>query len=115
MRGSARNRARDRHALALSAGEFHAALPDDCVIAFRESFGKFIDARYAARVQDFFFRGKRPGKRHIFANRAVKQKRFLQHHSQTSAIGVEDARSRDRRHRPAHGPRPVRETPRPAQ
>src|SRR5688572_19683715 len=42
------DRARDRNALALAAGELHAALAHDGVVLFLETLGELIDARDAA-------------------------------------------------------------------
>ena len=58
-----------------------------------KAFGELVHAGDAAGAHDFFFAGVRPGKCHIFANRAVEQERFLQHHAQPGAIRIEAYRA----------------------
>ena len=81
--------ARDGDALALAAGKLHAALAHDGVVFLLEAFGEFVHARDAAGFQDLLFGGIGPGERHVLANGSVEQKRFLQHHAELRAIGIQ--------------------------
>ena len=83
------DRARDGNALALAAGKLHAALAHDGVVLLFEAFGEFVDARDAAGFQDLLFGGMRPGERDVLPNGPVEQKRFLQHHAELRAVGVQ--------------------------
>ncbi len=56
------NGARDRDALPLSTGEFHAALADDGVVFLLELFRELIHARDAAGFQDLLLCGGRRAK-----------------------------------------------------
>ena len=106
------NRARDRNALALPAGKFHAALADDRVVRFRKTLGEFVHARDPARRQNFFLARVGPRKRHVLANRAVKQERLLQHDAEPRAVGIEPHRGQVHAVHQHAAPRAARETPR---
>src|SRR6266404_7633473 len=84
-----KNRAGDGDTLLLSAGEFDAAFPDDGIVFLLERFREFIDARDAASRYDFVFTGIRAVESHVFANRSVKQKSFLQDDAELRAIRIE--------------------------
>src|SRR5580658_5342904 len=76
-----KNGASDRDSLALTAGELDAPLPDDCVVSLGKTHREFIDAGNARRLQNPFLRSIGARKGHVFSNRAVEEKRFLQHNS----------------------------------
>ena len=81
--------ARDGNALALAAGKLHAALADDGFVLFFEAFGEFVDTRDPASFQNLLLGGMRPGESDVLPNGSVEQKRFLQHHAELRAIGVQ--------------------------
>src|SRR5580698_10635273 len=49
----------------------------------------YFSAGDSARAQKFFLTRVGAREQHVLANRSVKQKRFLQHHSETRAVGIE--------------------------
>src|SRR5438045_2858778 len=67
------DRARDRHPLALSAGEPHAALADDRIVLLFERFDEFVAVRDAADRFDLFSIGVRFGERDVLRNRPVEE------------------------------------------
>ncbi len=79
----------DGDALALAAGEFHAALADDGVVLLFEILGEFVHARDAAGFENLFLgrAGAREGD--VFFDGAVEQERVLQHHAQLRAVAVQ--------------------------
>ena len=70
--------ARNRDALALAAGEFHAALADDGPHALRQIFDE-IAARREGRFQHFVVGRLRPAIADIFHHRAMKHRNVLRH------------------------------------
>ncbi len=53
---------------------------------------ELIHARDGAGAKNFFLSGVRLGERHILANRAVEEKRILQHHAQLRAVRLQPHR-----------------------
>ena len=80
---------RNRNTLALSAGKLHSALSDNRVVFVGKSLGELIDPGNAASAQDVGFARIRARESDILANGAVKKERFLQHNSESGAVGVE--------------------------
>src|SRR5229473_5290407 len=66
------NSAGDRNALALSAGQLHAAFADDGIVLLRKILGEFVDARNAARPQDVLLGGVGAREGYILPDGAVK-------------------------------------------
>ena len=73
----------------LSSGELHAAFPNDGGVLFLERLCKFVYAGDAARGKNLRLTGIRPGEGDVLADRAVKQKRLLQHHAELRAVGIQ--------------------------
>ena len=72
-------RAGDRDALPLTAGQTVTTLADDGVVAFRQFQNKFMRAGKLGRGDHALDRHGRIGKRDIVADRSVEQHIFLQH------------------------------------
>ncbi len=92
MRGVGEDGSGDREALALASGELDAALADDGVVGLGKAFGKLVDARDAAGVEELLFGRVGVGEHHILANGAVEEEGLLQHDAKLPAIAVEPDR-----------------------
>ena len=103
MRGSARIARAIETRCFWPAGKLHAAFADDRVVFLLEVFREFIDACDAARGENLFLGRVGSGERHVFANRAVEEKRFLQHHAELRAIGIQLHGGKIDRRPPARG------------
>src|SRR6266550_5458646 len=71
------NGASNRHALALSARQLHAALADDGVITVGKTVDKLLAMGDAAGFNDLFPSGVRMSKADVFRNTTVKQEVIL--------------------------------------
>ena len=80
------NRPGDRDALALAAGQLHAALADDRVVLVIELLDELVTVRDACHFLDLLPRRVRPGERDVLGDRAVEQEVVLQHHAELRAI-----------------------------
>ncbi len=83
------NGARNRDALLLPPGKFYAAFADDGIVFVLEGLREFIDARDMAGGENLFFRCGRPRKSHVFTDRAVEKKSFLQYDAELRAIRIQ--------------------------
>src|SRR5690348_1750877 len=72
------NRARDRHALALTARQLDASLPDNRVVAVRELLDELVAVRDAAGLFDFLDGRARTRVADILGDRAVEEEVLLQ-------------------------------------
>ena len=89
IRGSRQQRPRNRKPLPLPARELHAALAHNRVVGIRKALGKLIHARRAACKQELLFGRIGPRKHDVLANRAIEEKRVLQHHAQLRPKGIQ--------------------------
>ena len=71
--GLPRQDARERHALALSAGEKYAAVPDVRVVPLRQSFDKVVDIRKLRGLDNALPRDGRVVERNIGLERIIEQ------------------------------------------
>ena len=69
----AQDRARDRDALLLAAGEAVAALADDRVVAVGQAGDQVVDARGAGRLLDLLVGRVGPGEAQVLADRRVEE------------------------------------------
>jgi len=82
-----KDRTRNGNALLLSARKFHPRSPKTVCISSRTT-PRFIHARDANSCHNFLFTSLRPRKRHVLANRPVKQKTFPATRRKLRAIGI---------------------------
>ena len=80
------NRPRDGDALALAAGQLHAALADDGVVFLVELRDEFVTVRDARHFLDLLARRMRPRERDVLGDRAIEEEVVLQYHAKLSAI-----------------------------
>src|ERR1700730_1505705 len=81
-----KNCASNRHALALSARQLHAALADDGVITIGKTVDKLLAMSNAAGFDDLFARGVRVSEANVLRDSAVKQEVILEYHAELTAI-----------------------------
>ena len=86
------DRARDGDALPLSAGQLHAALADDRVVALLELLDELVAVRDAATRLDLLARGVRPREGDVLGDRAVEQEVVLHHDAEVRAVVAEPER-----------------------
>src|SRR5690606_34877669 len=86
--GIGQDRARDGDSLALPAGQLHAALAHDRVVAVLEAVHEFIAVGDAARGADLRVRGARPREGDVLPDRAVEQEVVLER-SEERRVGKE--------------------------
>src|SRR6266480_490179 len=77
--------ARDRDALALAAGEAHAVLADDRLVALRKLLDEAVDLRHAARLDDLREVGVRAGHLQVVVDRAGEEDRLLGYDAEARA------------------------------
>ena len=87
------DRARDRHPLALAAGQPHAALADDRVVPLLERLDELVAVRDPADRLDLVARRVRPGVRDVLGDRAVEQEVVLQHDAEVRPVVAQRAPS----------------------
>ena len=80
------DRASDRHALALAAGELHPALADDGVVLFGEPLSELVHAGNAAGFQDLLLGGAGAREGDVFFDGSVEQERILKHHAELRTV-----------------------------
>src|SRR5439155_19578354 len=80
------HRGPDRHALALAAGELHATLADDGVIALLEAIHEFIAMRDGRRRADLGRRRAGLRERDVLRDRTVEQEIVLHDDAHMRAI-----------------------------
>ena len=101
------DRARDRDALALAAGELDAALADHRVVALLELRDELVAVRDAADALDLRARRVRPREGDVLGDRAVEEEVVLQHDAEVRAVVAQAdrrrGRGRRRRTRPESG------------
>src|SRR5262249_40426108 len=77
----AQHGAGDRDSLALTTGELHAMLPNQCVVTLWQLFNKSVGKSSRSGGFDFLIRGAFFAVADIVAHGVVKQSRFLTHKS----------------------------------
>src|ERR1035437_7919522 len=83
------DRARNRHALALPARQFHPTLAHDRAVFLLEALGELVHARDLARAENLLLAGLRARERDVLANRAVEKERLLKDDAERRSLRIE--------------------------